>query len=653
MPQTKNISRTIDRSRHVVLVVDDNPSTRYSTQRILRVGGFQTKEAATGQEGLDLSTTDVSAVVLDVDLPDMSGFEVCARTRLRPETARLPIIHLSATYVDDVHKVAGLDAGADAYLVHPVEPSVLIATVQALVRARMAEDSLRRSDARFRAVYEHAESGIALVDTDGAFVDVNPAFTRLLGRSREELLALTLHDLATPESEKFLSSKTSADGHASWKAVLRLGKPDGGVVALDWTMSPHVEPGLRIGISSDASDRVELDRRREEVLEREQAARATAERHSRTKDDFVAVLSHELRTPLNAISGWVEVLLEQETRPPVKKGLDAIARNTKAQARIIADILDVSRINLGKLRLEREHAVPADLVNSAITSLQAQLDAKNLVLEKRFRDVEGPAWLDPTRFTQIFWNLLTNAIKFSRKGDRIEVTLERVGEQLELTVRDHGQGIRPEFLPHLFDRFSQSDAPGNRTHGGLGLGLAIVAHLAEMHGGSASAASEGAGLGTTMKVVLPVRRPTEESPPLHDARAPTRASNPALGELDVLAVEDDPDAAELVAMVLSERGAKVRTAVDFDGALAAARERWPDLVVSDIGLPGRDGNELIRELRKLAVLEGRKFVAIALTAFSRPEDEVRSREAGFDGFLGKPFRPHALIDEIARLTQRA
>ncbi|MDM0074510.1 response regulator [Variovorax sp. J2P1-59] len=656
MPESV-IQTTIDRSQHVVLVVDDNPTTRYSTARFVRAAGFLTEEAATGAEAVAKSVRRVSAVVLDVHLPDMSGFEVCRLIRSDERTSLLPIIHLSATYVENEDKVAGLNAGADAYLVHPVEPAVLTATLQALIRARLAEDSFRRSDIRFRAVFSQALSGMALFQANGAFADVNPAMARMLGRSREELLGRPISDFAPSEWTDFVSHRTitALEEGASWHGEFPLMRPDGAWVYLQWSISAHLEPGLRIGIAVDVSERQELDRRRQEVLEREQAARTTAERHSRTKDDFVAVLSHELRTPLNSISGWVHILKKRGTTPEMLKGLEAIDRNVHAQARIISDILDVSRINSGKLRLDRQWTDPAEVVNTAIDALRDSISAKQLTLDIQSPGDSRSAWLDPTRFQQIVWNLMTNAIKFSREGGAIEVVLAREGDVLKLSVRDFGRGIRPDFIEHLFDRFTQSDSPDSRFHGGLGLGLSIVKHLAELHGGGVVAASEGEDKGALFEVELHVAQTDTEAAPgaVHDAdEIPSTHSSP-LKDMEVLVVEDSTDASEMLHVVLADAGAHVRLAIDYDSALQAAAQSWPDVLVSDIGLPGRDGYELIRELRSAAhATMGRRLLAVALTAFSRNQDRERALAAGFDVHLGKPLQPHRLIAAIVELAGR-
>ncbi|QHJ01626.1 response regulator [Xylophilus rhododendri] len=633
---------------------------RYANARTLRAGGFQTLEVATGMEALQAAQRhQISAVVLDVHLPDINGYEVCRRLRSDSHTMLLPIIHLSAAYTQDEDKVQGLNAGADAYLVHPAEPAVLLATLQALIRARMAEEKVRRADTRFSAVYSQALSGIALLRSDGVVDDANPALVGLLGRPLEELAGRALADFAPPDWADFVREKTvtGSEEGPPWQGEFPLTRPDGRLVHLEWSISSHVEPGLRVAIALDISERVELDRRRQEVLEREQAARAVAERHSRTKDDFVAVLSHELRTPLNSIAGWVHILTRRSGTPELQKGLDAIDRNVKAQARIIADILDVSRINSGKLRLDREQVDPAEVVATSIEALHDAVAARSLTVEQQMdAAAHAPAWLDPTRFQQIVWNLLTNAIKFSDDGGRIRVALARSGDRLELQVQDFGRGIEPAFLTHLFDRFSQSDSPDNRLHGGLGLGLSIVKHLAELHGGDAVAHSPGLGQGSTFSITLDV------APSAADAGAERRkASSEGAGRrspgddrllhgLRVLVVEDNADASEMLTVVLADAGAQVALAPHYDGAMEQLAQRWPDVLISDIGLPGRDGYELIRAARVTEQAQARpRLLAMAFTAFSRPEDKARALEAGFDAHLGKPLQPHLLMKMIGEL----
>ena len=661
MIESEVINVTIDRSVHTVLVVDDNPSTRYSTARLIRAAGFRTAEAGTGGEALEMVAQGVSGVVLDVHLPDIDGFEVCRAIRANPATAMLPVVHLSAAHIRDEDRVTGLNAGADGYLVHPVEPAVLVATLQALIRARMAEDGLRRSEQRFRAIYDQAQGGIVLLDAQGRFADANPAMLRLLGRSREELLGRAVSALAPPEWQRLVESQLNSPAgveRAPWHGEFPLLTASGRPVHFEWSISSHVEPGVRIGIATDASERYELEQRRRDVLEREQAARQDAERHSRTKDDFIAVLSHELRTPLNAIVGWVHILKRRGITPEGEKGLAAIERNVKTQARIISDILDVSRINSGKLRLERELADPAELITSAIDALAVSINERGLRIDTDVQGAHQPAWLDPARFQQIFWNLMTNAIKFSPAGGHVTVALQRTDGHLVLEVQDFGEGIDPAFLPHLFDRFTQSDSPGNRRHGGLGLGMSIVKHLVDLHGGDVRAYSGGAGQGTRMRVELPVEATAESAFP-EDADTEggletDETGNVALQGVDVLVVEDDREAREMMMVVLADRGASVRMADDYESAVQALEKAWPDVLVSDIGLPGRDGYELVRRVRQLEdARRARHLPVIALTAFARPEDRRKTLDAGFDLHLSKPLRPHLLLDAIEQCRRPA
>ena len=400
------------------------------------------------------------------------------------------------------------------------------------------------------------------------------------------------------------------------------------------------------------SERQEPEAQRIGVLEREQVARQAAERLSRTKDDFVAILSHELRTPLNAIAGWVHLLNRHGASPErVGKALDAIDRSVKAQTRIISDILDVSRVNAGKLQLYRERVDPAALTALSIEALAEAIEAKRLDVQLAQQGEVSLVWLDPTRFQQIVWNLLTNAIKFSHEGGTVRILLAWEHEKLVMTIQDEGKGVAPEFLPQLFDRFSQSDAPGNRLHGGLGLGLSIDRHLAELHGGCVEAFSEGEGRGTRMQVALPL---VEDGAVLvSDAALPlSPASNDRpLAEFQIAVVEDNADAADMLAVILRDAGAQVRQASDYDSALRLFEASWPDVLVSDIGLPGRDGYELIATLRAMENA-GKPLAAIALTAFSRPEDRARALASGFDAHLAKPFQPHALVTTIHSVLPR-
>ncbi|WP_077037514.1 response regulator [Pelomonas sp. KK5] len=652
--------RPIDRSQHLLLVVDDEPASLYATVRLLRQAGFRTAEAATGAAGLAAATDEVSAMVVDVHLPDMDGFELCRQLRLRPGTSRMPVLHLTAAYVTDADKVRGLDSGADAYLTRPVEPAVLIATVQALVRTRIAEDAMRHSEAKFRAIYSQAPCGIGLLDGQGRFVQVNAVLQRLLGRDEAELVGHAVAEFAPPEARAIAQDMARRDGHLlSWEFPVL--DPSGHVLQLEWSVSRDIEPGLDMVVVNDISVRAALEQQRKQLLERERVARSEAERINRSKDDFIAVLSHELRTPLNAIIQWAHLLAKRGGTPEQMRGYAAIDRNVKLQGRLITDLLDISRLNTGKLPMQLEWADPAELVREAVQAMQQSFEenASPLILEIP----EGQAFhairADTSRLQQVLWNLLTNALKFSPRGGRIWVSLAEDAQGLTLGVRDEGQGMSADFLPLAFDRFSQSPAVRRQGEGGLGLGLSIVKQLVEAHGGTIAVDSPGLGQGSSFTVRLPASsRLADEGQPADEVSGPGEfdadpAIDPMLTGLRLLIVEDDREAGSMLQLILRERGAEVALAQDFESAMTALKSGRPDVLVSDIGLPDQDGYDLIRQLRERESAAGLpRLPAIALTAFTRPQDQEQALAAGFDQHCAKPVRHLRLVQMIQQLAGR-
>ncbi|RZI86624.1 MAG: response regulator [Rubrivivax sp.] len=640
-----------------ILVVDDNAATRYATVRVLRSAGLRTREAATATQALSMADEQVAVIVLDIHLPDANGFEVCSELRARQSTARIPIIHLSAAYVTDDDKVRGLDGGADGYLTHPVEPAVLVAQVRAMMRTRAAEDAMRRSENKFRAIFDLAPSGICLVDDTGHFREANPAMLALFERGADEVLGKAISDFA-PEAMRELVARDVqvAIEAGQWRGEFALENAQQQPIFIEWSFSDHSEPGLRMAVAMSISERYKLARQREDLLEREQAARAAAEHANRTKDDFLAVLSHELRTPLNAIVGWTHVLRLREDSPERLKGLDAITRNAHVQTRLISDLLDVSRINLGKLRLNLETMDPAVVVSDAVHTLRPLAADKGIILEEDL-DTDGvQIEVDPSRLQQIVWNLLTNAIKFSVKGDVVRVSLSPFRHGVRLRIQDQGQGIKPDFLPHLFDRFSQGDSASNRHHGGLGLGLSIVSHLVELHKGSVTASSEGPGKGSLFTVFLPgdlgsrITQVGDLEGDLHTETTHLEQQDElSLKGLRVLVVDDDEDACQVLRVILSDRHAEVSVANSCAQALAAREVFQPDILISDIGMPGEDGLTLIRTIRQREKPGRPGLPAIALTAFTRPQDEAMALAAGFNAYLHKPVHAHDLVAGLLAL----
>jgi PAS domain S-box-containing protein len=398
---------------------------------------------------------------------------------------------------------------------------------------------------------------------------------------------------------------------------------------------------------------------REMLLQSERAARTEAERMSEVKDAFLATLSHELRTPLNAIVGW-SMILRTGARdgPAFEKALDTIERNARVQAQLIEDLLDMSRITSGKLRLDVERIQPITVVEAAVETVRPAADAKGITLETLLDPGAGPVSGDPSRLQQVVWNLLSNAIKFTPKDGKVQVVLERVNSHIELCVADTGAGIRGEFLPHLFERFRQADASTTRKHGGLGLGLSIVKNLVELHGGTIEIKSPGEGLGTTAIVQLPLmvaqHRGRDDGRRHPSAPAATFAGfeTAELRGLKVLIVDDQEDARDLLKRVLEECAAEVMVATSVDEAMRLLIARKPDVLISDIGMPDADGFELIRRVRALGPEGGGKIPAIALTAFARSEDRTRALRAGFLVHVSKPVDPSELVATVASVADR-
>jgi CheY-like chemotaxis protein len=394
------------------------------------------------------------------------------------------------------------------------------------------------------------------------------------------------------------------------------------------------------------------------ALENERAARAEAERLSELKDQFLATLSHELRTPLSAILGWSQILRRRPLeRDELLKVVETIERNARVQTQLIEDLLDMSRIASGKLRLDVQPVEPATFIDAAVQTVRPAAEAKGIRLESMLDPAAGPVSADPSRLQQVVWNLLNNAIKFTPKDGKVQLVLQRVNSHVEIVVTDTGIGIKPEFLGHVFERFRQADASTTRSYGGLGLGLSIVKQLVELHGGTVRAQSKGDGLGSTFTVDLPltaVHRPSREARthPAAPSASPADYKVADLSGLRVLVVDDEPDARNLVQQLLGECGAEVVTAASMDQALALVQSARPDLLVSDIGMPGADGYELLERVRALGDPGLASLPAIALSAFARSEDRTRALRSGFLLHLSKPVEPAELVATVASAVRR-
>jgi len=505
----------------------------------------------------------------------------------------------------------------------------------------------------------------ALLDSPGPRIEyVNPAFTRMTGYSADDVRGKTPRILQGPKTNSDLLDRLRRDlvQSKTFHGETVNYRKDGSEYFVEWRITPLTDDAgdviKWVAIQRDVTPRVLAEQERERLLQSEQKARSDAERESQMKDQFLATLSHELRTPLNAIVGWSQVLNSGiPSQEDLQEGLLVIERNARAQTQLIEDLLDMSRIITGKLRLDVQRVELPAVIAAAVSAVQHAADARGIRLQQVIDPLAGPVTGDPARLQQVVWNLLSNAVKFTPPGGRVQVVVERVNSHVEISISDTGMGIKPDFLPYVFDRFRQADSTTTRSHGGLGIGLAIVKHLVELHGGQVRAKSPGENQGATFIVALPVSLVHHEEPAVNPPRKAASDSGdmecpPQLEGVRVLVVDDEPDTRTLMRKVLAGCGADVTTAGSVDEALKAFKERVPDVLVSDIGMPGRDGYELIGEVRKMSLRDGGGVPAVAITAFARSEDRRRSLMAGFDMHASKPVEPSELLAVICRLATR-
>ena len=541
-----------------------------------------------------------------------------------------------------------------------------------LSERRRHEEALRQSEERFRLLVESvADSGIFMLDPNGVVVTWNAGARRIQGFTADEIIGQHFSRFyppdaiegGWPEHELQVAAEQGRFEDEGWRL-----RQDGSQFWASVTITALRDDQGRLRgfakVTRDLSERrraevLETDgAQREELLEAERSARIEAQRAVRIKDEFLATLSHELRTPLNAILGWAQILRRQAALNPgeVQRGTAAIERNARAQVQLIDELLDLSQIMAGRIRLDVQRLVLGQIVRGVIESMEPAAQAKGIRLESVLDPLPGLVSGDPARLQQVVWNLLSNAIKFTPKGGRVQVVLERVNSHLELTVSDTGIGIPPEYLAHVFERFSQKDSSASRTYGGLGLGLAIAKQLVELHGGTLRAKSAGEGRGATFIVDLPLTiARLEEEParfhPTHPAATEEQALLPGLVGVRVLVVDDEMDARQLINRVLEERGAKVTAVASGEAALRILETSEPDVLVSDIGMPGMDGYQLIRRIRA-GESKGKHIAAVALTAFARAEDRKKALLAGYQSHLAKPFDIAELVIVVAGLVGR-
>jgi len=563
---------------------------------------------------------------------------------------------------------------------YPVEEGVMILTRDVTDRRRSEED-LRESERRLRAIFDQTIAGIAQIDLEGRFRLVNERFCEIVGRSAAELAGCTLEEVTHPDDRSAQSALFAGLVAAGGDFVTerRYVRPNGGLV---WVRT-HVSavrdadgtPRFCFTFAEEITERKRAEAEKDEALRRERAARAEAEAANRAKDEFLAVASHELRTPLTAITGWLRLLrLGAVDAASTSRALDTVERNAGILSGLVGDLLDASRIASGKLKLEIGRVRLDEVITAALDVVRPAAESKQIRIDLRLSSDVDAVLGDAARLQQVVWNLLSNAVKFTPPQGVIEVTSGRRGGWLSISVADSGPGIAPELLPRLFERFSQGESAVDRRHSGLGLGLSIVRHLVEMHGGSVRAESPGPERGTRFTVLLPPCGMPESHPRSDGAASAngrvadpggTGASVPRLDGIHVLLVEDEEDTRKLVQRILTWRGAEVRVCASVREARAAFQSRRPDVIVSDIGLPEESGYALIQTIRSseheapkasgtpAARRRTGHVPAIALTAFAQEIHRLRALASGYDAHVTKPVDPEALVRAVAMLRDGA
>ena len=532
-----------------------------------------------------------------------------------------------------------------------------IASVLDIGERKQAEEAR----ALLASIVDSSDDAIISKRLDGTIMSWNSGAERIFGYSAAEAIGQSIGLIIPLERrhEEIAIIQRLSEGHKIEHFETQRVAKDGRLVPISLTVSPvRNRQGVVIGaskIARDITDRVHAEEHRARLLASEQSARAQAEEANRAKDEFLATASHELRTPLNAILGW-SAMLEQTASLDGRtaKGLQSINRNTRTLAQLVDDLLDVSRMISGKMRLDVSTMDLGDVIDAAVETVLPAASAKDISIHVAVDPASRTMSGDATRLQQAVWNLLSNAVKFTAAGGRVDVRTRIHNGQIELTVADSGIGIDATFLPYVFDRFRQADASSTRAHTGLGLGLAIVRHLVELHGGSVRAESDGRDAGTRFILELPRTQTSlvarDARTPASTAATPTVTAVPRFDGLRILIVDDDRESCDMMLEALRGYGASVRCAMSATDAAATLPEFRPDLVLSDIAMPGRDGYAVLSEVRAAEPVLGRRVPVAAVSAYAHAEDRQRALAAGFDQYLAKPVEPAILASVVKALA---
>jgi len=643
-----------------ILVVEDDAKMRRVLELLL--SGHWTVETAADAAAAITATRErpPDLVLTDLLLPGMDGYDFLRQLRAEAGTRTLPVIVISGL-TEEADRLRALEAGANDYLIKPFSERELMLRVTTHLEMGFLrrEAALRESETQLRAILEGALDAVVGMDASGDVIDWNAQAEATFGYTRAEAVGRRLAELIIPLPLREAHYKgleryfeTGEGPILNRRVEVEAQRKDGSRVPIELAITVVKGWGFYRfnAFARDISDRRAADTERNRLLEEAREA-------NRMKDEFLAMLSHELRTPLSAIVGWAHMLRTGGLdEPTVARAIETIDRNAKVQNQLIEDILDVSRIVAGKFHLDMRSVDLVRIVEAAIDTVSPLAASRGVQLRQDLSAEIGPccpAIGDPDRLQQVVWNLLTNAIKFTPRGGVVTVEVRRQDDpaEFEIVVRDTGQGIAADFLPHIFERFRQAGT-GARRHGGLGLGLSIVRHIVEMHGGTVMATSAGEGQGSVFTLRLPVVEVGEDGQrmPALSREEGGLDESPRLDGVRVLVVEDEADARHLLAAVLQKRGARVFMAASGAEALEMLERDRPDVLLSDIALQDQDGYDLIRKVRALSAERGGRIPAAALTGYGRLEDRMRALSAGFQLHAAKPVEPAELIAVVASLA---
>lgn len=647
------------------LLLEDSLLDAELAQVMLTEGGINCEliRVETGADFLAALESETFDLILsDYALPSFDGISALEIARNR--TPEVPFIFVSAALGEEL-AIEALKNGATDYVLKQrlgrLVPSVQRALREAKERRerQQAEESLQKSEARYRRIVDTSYEGIWLIDQQTQTEYVNQRLSQMLGYPAEEMLGRSIFDFMDQADGIAVQKKLEwLKRQGSELKEGRLRCKNGSYI---WTLiSARAIFGEQneflgaIAMLTDITDRKRTEEERDRLLQLEQVARAEAEAANRIKDEFLAVLSHELRSPLNPILGWAKLLQSRKfDEVALQKALATIERNAKLQAQLIEDLLDVSRILQGKLNLNMMPVNLASTIEAAMDTVRLAAEAKTIQIQTMLEPTVGKVLGDSARLQQVLWNLLSNAVKFTPPEGKVNVRLECIDAQAQITVSDTGKGIHPDFVPHVFDYFRQGDSTTTRKFGGLGLGLAIARNLVEMHGGTVSAESLGEDKGTIFTVRFPLIKDgtTIKDDTNTDSSTEVPVSSPLMG-IQVLIVDDNADTRDFFSFVLEQFGAIVTAVASGDEALQALTQSKPDILLSDIGMPEMNGYMLMQQVRTLeAKVGGKQIPAIALTAYAGEINQQQALTAGFQQHIVKPVAPEELLMAISNLVQ--